>query len=113
MDLLNFHACIYVRAYVYLIVPEHEDILVGQEHLEGVDSFLSDEHSHLLPHLLTPPRHTNMEGVVAADLWVSPTAPSVVHLQQALVLWTKNKVNYKRRNRFNFLPAHTCTCTCM
>lgn len=78
---------------MHLIVPEHEDVLVGQEHLEGVDSLVSDEHFHLLPHLLTPPSHSDVEGVVTADLGVRPTTPSIVHLQQALVLWTKNKVN--------------------
>lgn len=79
--------------YTYLIIPEHEDILVSQEHLEGVDPLLSDQHSHLLLHLLAPPSHSDMEGVVTTDLGVRPTTPSVVHLQQALILGTKNKIN--------------------
>ena len=83
---------------MYLIIPEHEDILVSQKHLEGVDSLLSDQHSHLLLHLLAPPSHSNMEGVVTADLGIRPATPSIIHLQQALILRTKNKVNCSREN---------------
>ena len=83
---------------MYLIIPEHEDVLVCQEHLKGVDSPLPDEHSHLLLHLFAPPSHSDVEGVVTANLRVRPATPSVVHLQQTLVLRTKNKVNCDSEN---------------
>ena len=79
---------------LYLVVTQHEDILVGQEHLEGVDSLLFGQHLDLLPHLLTPPGHAHVEGVVAADLGVRPRPPAVVLLQQRLILWPQNEVHY-------------------
>ena len=78
---------------LYLIISQHEDILVGQEHLEGVDSLLFGQHLDLLPHLLAPPGHAHVEGIVAADLGVRPRPPAIVLLQQGLILRPKNKVD--------------------
>ena len=78
---------------LYLVIPQHEDILVSKEHLEGIDSSFLSKHLHLLLHLLTPPRHRHVEGVVATDLWVGPPSPSVVLLEQRLVLRAEHKVD--------------------
>lgn len=77
----------------YLIVSQHEDIFVGQEHLERVDSFLFGQDLHLFLHLLTPPGHSNMEGVVTAHLRVCPASPAIILLEERFILGSKHKVN--------------------
>lgn len=46
----------------------------------------------VLVHLVTPPSHSNMQRVVAADLGISCLAPTVVGLQERLTFMGYNKV---------------------
>ncbi len=44
-------------------------------------------------YLRAPPSHTHMEGVITAHLGVCPPSPTIVHLEEGLVLWSQNKVH--------------------
>ncbi len=45
-------------------------------------------------YLRAPPRHAHMERVITAHLGVSPPSPTVVHLEEGLVLGPQDKVHY-------------------
>lgn len=88
-----------------LVITQHKNVFVSQEHLEGVDALLLDKHLHLIPHLRPPPSDPNVQGVVAAHLGVRPPTPTIILLQERLVLGTQYKVNWNRDGSL-FMGVH-------
>ena len=51
------------------VLPQHENVLVGHEHLERVDAALfGGDLGHLFPHGLVPVGDGHVQAVVAANL---------------------------------------------
>ena len=80
-----------LEALQHLVVPKHEHVLVGHEHLEGVDAALLGRNlPHVPADVLVPVGDGHVQGVITAHLLVRPGTPFRVGVNQWLA-WNDKK----------------------